>query len=471
MDSYASLSAIALRDAIASKEVSPVELIRACLAKIEQLEPHLNAFATVTPELALEAAAQAERAVMAGDTLGPLHGLPLSVKDLIAVRGVKQRFGSRTMAEHIATADAPSVARARGAGACIVGKTTTSEFGCKAVGDSPLTGITRSPWNLAKTPGGSSGGAASSVAACMTPFALGTDGGGSVREPAAFTGLFGIKAQFGRVPVFPAAATPTLAHVGPLARTVRDAALLLGAISGYDPRDPYSISATVPDFLAACEQPVKGMRLAWSPTLGYAKPDREVLNVCEAAVRVFESLGCEIIELPEGIGADPFAMWMAEFYAGVGTRLADPLAQSRGLLDPAIAAVLDDALNQTLRQYYSSVFERFAFRENMRLLFDSFDLLLTPTVPVKPFDVGVDIPTQFPDRNLCSWQYYTYPFNLTGQPAASVPVGFSADGLPIGLQLVAKLNRETDIFRAAAAYEAARPWIQSYPTDIVGSKP
>lgn len=451
-------SAIALRDAMLKKEVSALEVMHDCLARQAQCEPRLNCFVTRTPEIALAAANRADQCLSKGGQMGPLHGLPISVKDLIAVGRVRQTFGSRVMAHHIAQSDAPAVARVRAAGACIVGTTTTSEFGCKAVGDSPLTGVTRNPWNTDKTPGGSSCGAAASVAAGVTPFALGTDGGGSIREPSSFTGLFGIKAQFGRVPVFPASATPTLAHVGPLARTVRDAALLLGAISGYDARDPFSVAAAVPDFLGACGQPVKGMRLAWSPTLGYARPDKEIVNITERAVRAFEAMGCEIINLDEGLGGDPAGLWMAEFYAGVGTRLNETMRNDRHLLDPAVASLLDKALDQSLLDYYAQVFQRYQFREKVRAMFDGFDLLLTPTVPVCAFDVNVNVPPQFADRNACSWQYYTYPFNLTGQPAASLPVGFNASGLPVGLQLVSKLHCETDIFRAAAAYEDTHPW-------------
>ena len=239
---------------------------------------------------------------MAGAELGALHGLPLSVKDLISMADVPWTFGSKPFAENIGPVDAPSVERARAAGACIIGKTTTSEFGCKDTGDSPLTGITRNPWNVAKTPGGSSAGAGASVAAGLTPFALGTDGGGSVRIPSSLCGLFGIKAQFSRVPLFPVPATPTLAHVGPLARTVRDAALLLGVISGHDRRDPFAVAGPVPDYLAACGQSVKGMRIAWSPTFGYARSDPEVLQITEQAARTFEQLGCtvDLVEAPLG---------------------------------------------------------------------------------------------------------------------------------------------------------------------------
>lgn len=456
-------SALDLRNAIATKQVSPVEVVNATLARIDRLDPQLNCFVTVTADLALENARHAEQAVMRGDVLGPLHGLPISVKDLISMSGVRQTFGSRAMAENIAMVDAPSVSRVLSAGACLVGKTTTSEFGCKAVGDSPLSGITRNPWDVTKTPGGSSCGAAASVAAGITPFALGTDGGGSIRGPASFTGIFGIKPQFARVPVFPPSATPTLGHVGPLARSVRDAALLLGVIAGGDPCDPFSLQGDVPDFLAACGTPVKGMRIAWSPSLGYAKPNDEVLRITECALRTFEDLGCDVVLLEDGIGADPAELWTAEFYAGIGTRLSKILDDSPQLLDEAVADALAVALDQGMNSYYRTVFDRYEFRERVRRTFDGFDLLVSPTLPIAACDVGVDIPKGLEGRNLCTWQCYTYPFNLTGQPAASVPVGFTSSGLPVGLQMVAKLGCETDIFRAASAFEEHKPWSHLTP--------
>ena len=469
---FAFKSALELSRAVASRQVSPLELMQATLARVERLNPGLNCFAAYAPEQALEAAKQAEHALMAGKPLGRLlgrlHGLPISVKDLIAVKDLKFSFGSRVMADNVATADAPSVERIRAAGACIIGKTTTSEFGCKAVGDSPLAGITRNPWDTTKTPGGSSAGAAASVAAGMTPFALGTDGGGSIRIPAALCGLFGIKAQFGRVPVYPVSATPTLAHVGPLARTVRDAALLLSVISGYDSRDPFSVAGPVPDYLGACDRPVKGMRIAWSRTLGYARPDPEVAQIAERAARVFTDLGCEVVEIDNVMDADPVDMWTSEFYAGVGVRLKKQLAEQRELLDPAVAEMLKDALAQSSEAYYTQVFRRYELRDKMRLFFEKFDLLLTPTLPCAAFDVGLNTPPQLPGRNIVDWVYYTYPFNLTGQPAASIPAGCipavsvpassTLAGLPVGLQMVARSHCETDIFRAAAAFEAAQPW-------------
>ena len=456
-------TALELSRAIASRQVSPVELMQACLARAERLNPRLNCFVSLVPELALAAARRAEQAVMTGQHLGPLHGLPISVKDLIALKDLRLTFGSRAMADNVATADAPSVERIRAAGACIIGKSTTSEFGCKAVGDSPLTGITRNPWNPDKTPGGSSAGAAASVAAGITPFSLGTDGGGSLRIPASLCGLFGIKAQFGRVPVHPVSATPTLAHVGPLARTVRDAALLLSVISGLDDRDPFSVAGPVPDYLGACEQPVEGLRIAWSRTLGYARPDPEIADIAQRAAQRFSEMGCEVVEMDRVLAQDPIDLWASEFYAGVGVRLKQPLIEQRELLDPAVADIVGRALEQSTETYCTRVFQRYELRETMRRFFERFDLLLTPTLPCAAFDVGLNTPPQWPDRNVISWVYYTYPFNLTGQPAASVPAGWTAAGLPVGLQMVARAHRETDIFRAAAALERCQPWADRRP--------
>ena len=352
-----------------------------------------------------------------------------------------------------AIVDAPSVERAKANGAILIGKSTTSEFGCKPVGDSPLTGVTRNPLDLSLTPGGSSAGCAASVAAGITPFALGTDGGGSIRIPAAFTGTFGFKANFGRVPVWPASATPTLAHVCPLARNVRDAALLLQVIAGYDPRDPAAIAGPVPDFLAACEAPVRGLRIAWSSTLGYAEPDPEVVEICARAARLLERAGCVVEEVERVFAADPEDLWTAEFYAGVGTRLRPILESRRDLLDPAVAEILDAALALDMRDYYDAVFRRYALRDEMFAFFGRYDALLSPTLPISALEAGRNIPAGFEHRNLVSWVYYTYPFNLTGQPAASLPIGLCSRGTPVGLQIVTARNDEETALKIAAWLE------------------
>ena len=456
-------TALDLAAAVAAGEVSAVELVEASLARLAATEPAINAFVTVLADEARRDARAIDAQRRRNDPLGPLAGVPVSVKDLIAVGGAPFTFGSRSMAGNIAAADAVAVERLRRAGAIVIGKTTTSEYGCKAVGDSPLTGTTRNPWNLGMTAGGSSAGAAASVAAGVTPFALGTDGGGSIRIPAALTGLVGVKGQFGRVPVFPVAATPTLAHVCPIARTVRDAALLLGALAGFDPRDPHSVPQAVPDVLCACGRDPRGLRIAWSPTLGYATPAPEVVALAAQAAHAFEDLGCSVELVDAPFGDDPAALWTAEFYAGVGARLAPVLRDRRDLLDPDVAAIVERALAVPAAEHYALVAARYSFRERVRTFFERYDLLLTPTLPVAGVAAGVSVPPELAGRNLVTWVSYTYPFNLTGQPAASVPAGFTADRLPVGLQIVARAWREEDLFVAAAAYEAARPWAQHVP--------
>ncbi|GGG03957.1 amidase [Paenibacillus abyssi] len=463
MREFAFKSALELRNGLLKKEFSAVEVVSASIEAMERTEPVLNAFVTRTPELALEAARACDMAQANNEPLGPLHGLPISIKDLIPVGGVRHTSGSLITKDNIAEFDAPVVERLRKAGACIIGKTTTSEFGCKAVGDSPLTGITRNPWNTGKTTGGSSAGAAASVAAGVTPFAIGTDGGGSARIPASFCGIFGFKGQFGRAPVYPTAATPTLAHIGPMARTVRDAALLMGAIAGFDGRDPGSVSAPIPDFLAACDVPVAGMRIAWSPTLGYGRTLPEVAEITEAAAKAFQALGCQVEQVDDIFDKDPVELMQAEYYAGVGTRLNNYLVNSRERFDPAVAGSLDHAMEQRIDDYYNKVFARYALRERLRRFFEQYDLILCPTLPVAAFDTGLNHPPELPERDMVSWVSYTYPFNLTGQPAASIPCGFTKEGLPVGLQIVGRTNCETDVFRAASAFEAIQPWSQHQP--------
>lgn len=456
-DEFDFMTALELRRMVATRAVSPVELTERALARAEGSQATLNAFSHLMPDEARAAARRAEDAVVRGAPLGLLHGLPVSVKDLIAVANAPYASGSRAMADNIAAADAPSVERLRAAGAIIIGKTTTSEFGAKPVGDSPLTGITRHPWDLTKTPGGSSAGAAASVAAGITPFALGTDGGGSLRIPAALTGLVGLKAQFGRVPVWPTSATPTLAHVGSLARTVADAALLTTAVSGYDPRDPFAVPGPVPDLLGAAKASIAGLRVAWSTTLGYARPAPDVAAIANAAAAALVDQGAVVEEIESVFEADPADLWTAEFYAGIGTRLRSVLETRRDLLDPAVADVLDAALAQEMRGYYETVFARYALRDRMTRFFSNFDVLLSPTLPISSLEAGRNIPPGLEDRSLVSWAFYTYPFNLTGQPAASVCAGLASDGMPIGLQIVGRSLGEEVVVRVAAAIERTHP--------------
>lgn len=447
-----------LRADLSKKTISPTELLDDVITRYERIEPELNMFAYVDFDSAREQAKESEKRLMKGEILGPLDGIPTSIKDLIAVKDMPQRFGSLATSDAPMAADAPSVDKLRMAGAVILGKSTTSEFGCKAVGDSPQTGITRNPWNPAKTPGGSSCGAAAMVAAGLVPYAIGTDGGGSIRIPSSLTNLFGIKANFGRVAVYPTSATPTLAHVGPLTRTVEDAAIVLSIIGGTDWRDPFTIASVQPDYPSAVNSK-RRLRIAWSPTLGYGRVDPEVAETTQKAVDLIASLGYDV-DLVEKVMDDPIDLWMAEFYAGVGTRLRETIGSAPDIIDPSVLVVLNKAINQDMKSYYESVFRRYEFRDKMRRFFSDYDILLTPTLPVAGFDAGLDRPPGYEDKSIVSWATFTYPFNLSGQPAASIPVGFSKDGLPIGLQAVAATHDELSILALAGAMEAAMPHLQ-----------
>ncbi len=455
--------AVELASMIASGHASPVDAVSAALARLADVQPHLNAFSHVMHDEAMAQARRAEALQASGAQLPPLFGVPVSIKDLIAVGGAPLAFGSRAFADNRASQDAPAVERLRGAGAIVIGKTTTSELGCKAVGASPLTGLTRSPWDLRRTAGGSSAGAAASVAAGVTSVALGTDGGGSIRIPAALNGLFGFKAQFGRVPVYPSSATPDLAHVAPLARSVRDAALMMQVISGHDARDPTSMSEARPDFRHAAARPPRRLRVAWSPTLGYARPTPEVLALTESALKTFELWGCDIEEIAAPLGPDPAGAWTQIFYTQVAARVGESRLESPHLLDPAIVPLLRNESTRSSLAYAQALSVRRDLQEHLRILFQRFDVLVSPTLPVAEVEAGLDIPPSQAGRNLVTWASYTYPFNLSGHPAASIPAGLTAQGHPVGLQVVSRPRAEMDLLTLCAAFEAARPWAKLAP--------
>lgn len=429
------------------------------LDRTERLEPRLNSYAWLDAEGALAAAAEIDRRVDAGEDPGPLAGVPVSVKDLIAVAGLPLTFGSRQFAHNVAAQDAPSVQRVRAAGGCIVGKTTTSELGSKAVGDSPLTGTTANPWRAGYTSGGSSAGAAAGVAAGLVPLALGTDGGGSIRIPASFCGLVGIKGSFGRVPVWPASATPGLAHVAPLARTAREAILLFDAIAGSHASDPASMQLTSWHW-REIRGATPGLRIGWCEDFEYGWADPEVKAATRQAAQVLcAALGTQ----PQhwaGLREDPAFAWSTEFYAGIAARLgvaeaarADVEAQ----LDPLLARQIQHvrALGDQGRR--DAQLQRARCAREIQGIFERFDLLLMPATPVTAFPAGRNAPAAYPGTGAVEWSYFTYPFNLSGNPAASFPVGLSCAGLPIGLQLVVRIGAEELLFNALLALEAALP--------------
>jgi aspartyl-tRNA(Asn)/glutamyl-tRNA(Gln) amidotransferase subunit A len=459
-------SALDLARLIRDKAVSPVEVVARALARIERLNPRLNAFTVVTADGARDAALAAEAAVMAGEALGPLHGVPVSVKDLIFTRHVPTAGGSRLYADHVPDEDAVCVERLKGAGAILLGKTTTPEFGHKGVTDSPLCGITRNPWNLELTPGGSSGGAGAAVAAGLGPLAVGTDGGGSIRIPASFCGIFGLKPSFGRVPQYPSfPGWEQFSVTGPMTRTVRDAAVMLDVMAGPDDRDDSSLTADAgPSYLAACESGIAGLSVGWSADLGRATVDAEVLEICQDAAADMESLGCHV-EVVTPTWDDPEEIFRtlaaAETYAAWGAHLE----RNPDALDRTLVAYLRFGRGITIAQYLAARAARRALWREVHAFLARFDLLVTPTVAVPPFAVGrpgVNEIAGAPVSRL-GWIPFTYPWNLTGQPAASVPVGFTAAGLPVGLQIVGRRHADRTVLAAAAALEAARPWRQHRP--------
>jgi aspartyl-tRNA(Asn)/glutamyl-tRNA(Gln) amidotransferase subunit A len=447
--------------AIRKKQLSPVEVMRAVLARIERLNPALNAFVTLTGDQALKDARAAERALTKkGARLGPLHGVPFSTKDLVITRGIRTTFGTPLYAHNVPTEDAPMVERLKAAGAIQLGKTNTPAFGWIGATHNLLFGITRNPWNLDRTPGGSSGGASAAVAAGLGPLAIGTDGGGSIRIPASCTGIFGLKPTFGIIPVYPFSAAWSLSHIGPLTRTVEDAALMMNACVGFDARDQFSVPAPRIDYVKALKGGIRGLRVAWSANLGFARVvDPEVKAVCEAAARRFRELGCRVEEVTPG-WPSPKEQWEIVFCGGIAARLQPYLEERRADIDAGLAAIIDQTLKWGPTRYVQGWFERIAWSDHPRRLFEKYDLLLTPTIACPPFTVGLDNPAEIAGTAIESydWIPFTYPFNMTGHPAASVPCGFTSDRLPVGLQIVGRRFDDAGVLRAAAAFERLVPW-------------
>ncbi|MBI4012497.1 MAG: amidase [Candidatus Rokubacteria bacterium] len=457
-------SATALAAAIREKAVSPVEAVDAVLRRIERLNPVLNAYCTLTAEAARAAARRAEAAVLRGDALGPLHGVPVSVKDTIWTAGVRTTMGSALYADFVPGEDAPVVARLVAAGAIVLGKTTTPEFAHKGTTDSPLFGITRNPWSLGYTPGGSTGGGAAAVAAGLGPLAVGTDEGGSIRLPAAFCGVVGLKPTYGLVPRYPVGVAELLTHLGPLARTVADAALCLTVTAGRDDRDGWSLAAPPVDYLAGLERRPGALRVAWSPRLGYAAVDPEVLRVTSAAVRALGTLGWHVEEADPGF-EDPAAISDAFRYPALAVALGDRLPEWRARMDPSLVPLVEEGQRMSGPDVARALMRRHDLWLAVHAFFGRYDLLATPVVAVPPFPVDAPPPREIAGRPVSrrGWIPFTYPFNLTGQPAIALPCGVTADGLPIGLQLVARRLDDALLLRAAAAFEAAFPWADRRP--------
>jgi aspartyl-tRNA(Asn)/glutamyl-tRNA(Gln) amidotransferase subunit A len=451
------LSATELLAAYRARTLSPVEATRAVLARIAQLNPLLNCFNLVDAESALEAARSSEARWMKGAPKGSLDGVPASIKDIILTRGWPTRRGSKTTDPAGPwNDDAPAVARLREHGAVLAGKTTTPEFGWKGVTDSPLTGITRNPWNPKKTPGGSSGGSAAAVASGMGPLTIGTDGGGSIRIPCGFTGLFGLKPSFGRVPAWPLSPFGTVAHLGPMTRTVTDAALMMNVLSQPDARDWHSLPYDKRDYLKGLDDGVKGLRIAFSPDLGYAKVDKEIAALVKQAVKVFEDLGAHVDEVDPGFD-DQLEVFTLHWFPGAAYVVRAIPAAKRKHMDKGLLEVARAGEKITLQQYLDGVQKRGALGVLMNRFHEKVDLLLTPTLPLPAFDAGKEVADVVKERRWTDWTPFSYPFNLTQQPAASIPCGLTKAGLPAGLHIVGPKYGDALVLRAARAYESVKP--------------
>ena len=453
MDDLCALTATALAEGFRKRTLSPVEVTRAVLQRIEALNSRLNAFCFLSPEETLQQAAESERRWASGQPRGLLDGVPVSIKDLVLTRGWPTLRGSKTIDRKGPwDDDAPATARLREAGAVLLGKTTTPEYGWKGVTDSPLTGITRNPWNPDKTPGGSSGGAVAAVAAGMGPLAIGTDGGGSIRIPCSFTGLFGLKPSFGRVPAWPISPFGTVAHVGPITRDVADAALLLTVLAQPDARDWYALPYEPIDYRQGIESGVRDLRIAYSADLGYARVDPEVASLVRDAVRVFEELGARVEEKHPGF-PDAEPIFRAHWFSGAAFLLKSIPDTTQ--IDPGLQEVARQGERVSAADLLAAQMQRAALGTQMNLFHRDYDLLVTPTLAVPAFDVG----REFPDgcKRWTDWTPFTYPFNLTGQPAASIPCGLTKAGLPVGVHLVGPKYADALVLRAARAFETARP--------------
>lgn len=466
-DEIAYLSAEALRRHYATGELDPTLVLESTLARAERLEGSLNAFRAFDDATARQAAAASTERWRRGRPLSRLDGIPVSIKDIVAMQGMATRSGSLTTdPEAIADADCPAVARLREAGAILFGKTHTSEFGWKGITDTPMHGATRNPWNTEHSSGGSSGGAGAAVAAGIGPLAHGTDAGGSVRIPACYCGLFGIKPTFGRVPHTPNESPYcTLSSTGPVARTVQDAARMLTVISQPDPRDWYAAAPQGIDFELGLERGVRGMRIGYSPNLGGARADSQITELVEAAVRKLEALGATV----EDVGPlfDPLRPLFEDYWkAGFGYLLQSIPEDRRDLLDPGLRNLAEEGAHVSLEAYYAAVTARAQLGSRMEQFHQQYDLLVTPTMPTTAPPADVIYHSAAFDR----WEHavpYTVPFNLTGQPAASIPVGLASNGLPVGMQLVAGRFQELPILRAARAFEQMAPFTMKPPaTDI-----
>jgi aspartyl-tRNA(Asn)/glutamyl-tRNA(Gln) amidotransferase subunit A len=467
------MDAVALAAKVRKRELSATEVTEAVLGRMDKLEPHIHAFCTRTPELARKTAAEIDKKIKAGDDPGPLAGVPVGIKDLVCTEGVVTASGSFAYKDFVPDEDDVVVERLKQAGAIIIGKTNVPEFGYSGVGHNPVFETTRNPWNLELTPGGSSAGSGAAVAAGVGPFAIGSDGGGSVRIPSAHSGIVGVKASMGRVPLYPGtkderypgvSSWESLEHIGPMSRTVADSALMLSVISGPDSRDRYSLPKADFDWMGVLKGGIKGLKVAYSPDWGYAPVDPEVRRVVGEAVKVFErDLGCIVEEAHPGF-EDPYGAFWAIVAMETDLRgMREIVAKHGHHMTPHLVDFI--MRPWTAEDFTSALMTRKAVVNKMWRFMLKYDLLLTPTLAVPPFAVHIQGPEKIDGQIVhpFRWLNFTFPLNFTGQPAASVPAGFTKDRLPVGLQIIGRHLDDPTVLRAAAAFESAKPWRDAWP--------
>ena len=458
------MTAVELAERIRTKQISPVEYMRALLDRITTLEPKVNAFAYLAADQAMDAAKRAEAALMSGGRIGRLHGVPATIKDLAITKDMPTQNGSLIFKGNRPSEDTPVVPRLRDEGAIILGKTTTSEFGWTGVSRSPLTGITHNPWKFGMNAGASSAGAGAGAAAGFGPLHQGSDGAGSIRMPAHFCGVFGLKPSFGRVPYDPVGTGDLTSHMGPLTRTVADSALMMEVMSGPHFLDYTTLEAGPANYLARLREGIKGRRIAYSPDLGVARVDPDVAALVRKAAEAFTELGATVEEVATPWAA-PGPEMIRFFWSAHMTRLKPHLEKWESQMDPGLVACIRDSENVSVADYQAARERKMPYIADIHRWFENWDFLLTPSVSVAAFPAEKLMPDHWPHHawDWVSWAEFSYPFNMSWNPAASVPCGFTAEGLPVGLQIVGKRFDDLGVLQASAAFEEARPWAHKRP--------
>ncbi len=458
------MPATELAELIRTKKISPVEYMRALLDRIAALEPKVNAFAYLAADRAMNGAKQAEAELMSGARIGRLHGVPVTIKDLLITKDMPTQRGSKIFAGDRPSEDTPIVPRLQDEGAIVVGKTTTSEFGWTGVSRSPLTGITSNPWKLGYNAGASSAGAGAATAAGFGPLHQGSDGAGSIRMPSHFCGVFGLKPSFGRVPYYPVGVGDLTSHIGPMTRTVADGALMLEVMAGPHSLDYTTLEAGPANYLMRLHEGVKGRRVAFSPDLGVARVDPEVAALVKTAAVRFSELGAVVEEVPTPWAKDGPEL-IRFFWSAHLTRLARYLPEWQAKMDPGLVACIKDSENVSVARYQEMRERKMDYIAAIHRWFQNWDFLLTPSVSVAAFPAEKLMPDHWPTHpwDWVMWAEFSYPFNMSWNPAASVPCGFTPAGLPIGLQIVGKRFDDLGVLQAAAAFEEVQPWADKRP--------